>query len=374
MACGPLSFICHAAGSAVGHVASSGFDAIAKSFANAAKTMCTWMWTTISDTTTVRLGGQWFRTDLKLTATIAAVMVAGLFVLQVIKGGLTRDPSALGRAVTGCATAFLGAAAAVATTQTLLIVTDRLCDGVVHTAGQGDLGTLGRKLTPVALLSGNYGAALVIILSILFVMASVLVWGVFLVRKAMIIVAAVFAPVAFGGASSDRTRPWVGKWIEFTVAMIFSKLAIVVIFVVALSLLGDPGSGIAGLSNLLTGLLLLLLASFAPIMVLKLVHYIGGDIAAAHHSSVKSDVRAAVRTASAPARLLKGSAPGVLGSVTAEGWPAATAAPAAGAPTSTVTALLQRPPNAGSRPTQTGAGGRSAPNALDHAAIEGPAE
>ena len=302
MSCGPLQFLCNAVGDVIGStagtVANAGFGMIAKSFASAAQTMCGWMWSAISATTTVRLDGAWFGNDLKLTAGIAGVMVLALFVLQLVKGGIRRDPHALGRAVTGCGVAFLGAAVAVLITGTLLALTDALSDGIVHTAGMGDLAALGRRLTPVAALSaGGLTPALVIVVSIFFVIGSVLVWAVFLVRKALIIVAVVFAPVAFGGAANDWTRSWVRKWIEFTIAMIFSKLVVVVIFTIALSLLGSSGGGVDGLSGIMTGLLLLVLACFAPWLVFKLVHFVGGDILTAHHAGTVRDVKAAAGTA-----------------------------------------------------------------------------
>ena len=335
MGCGPLQFICSAVGDVVGatagKAASAGFGMIAKSFADAAKTMCDWMWSAISTTTSVDLTGGWFKSDIGITAEIAGVMVAALFVMQLIKGGLRRDPQALARAVTGCGIAFLGASAAVIITETLLVLTDELSDGIVHTAGLGDLGSMGRKMTPVVALSGGwFTPALVIALSFFFVIASVLVWAVFIIRKAMIIVAAVFAPVAFGGASADATRHWVRRWIEFTLAMIFSKLVIVLIFTIAISLVGQSGSGWHGLSNLMTGMLLLVMACFAPWLVFKLVHYVGGDIAAAHHSGMMSDAKAAAGTAVAASTAMKGSAQKVFAS---SGSGTAATAPAAAAST-----------------------------------------
>jgi hypothetical protein len=292
-------------GSTAGTVANAGFGMIAKSFAAAAQTVCSWMWSAISATTTVRLDGAWFRNDLQLTGVIAGVLVLALFVLQLVKGGIRRDPHALARAVSGAGVAFLGAAVAVLVTGTLLALTDTLSDGVVHAAGMSDLAALGRRLTPLAALSGGtLTPALVIVVSLFFVIGSVLVWAVFLIRKALIIVAVVFAPIAFGGAANDWTRSWVRKWLEFTIAMIFSKLVVVVIFTIALSLLGSSGRGVDGLSGTMTGLLLLVLACFAPWLVFKLVHFVGGDILTAHHAGTVRDVKAA---ATAPMTAVTGA-------------------------------------------------------------------
>jgi hypothetical protein len=363
MGCGPLQFVCNAIGGVASKAASVGFDAIAESFADAAKTLCEWMWSAISATTTVDLTGDWFRSDVKVSAALAGVMVAALFVLQLTKGALRRDPQALGRALTGCGMAFLGAAAALIVTESLLALTDLLSNGVVHLAGQRDLASMGKLLTPVGVLSsGGFTAALVIALSVFFVIGSVLVWAVFIIRKALIIVAAVFAPVAFGGAPADATRGWVRKWIEFTLAMVFSKLVVVLIFTIALSLLSHSGGGWTGLSNLMTGLLLLILASFSPWMVFKLVHFVGGDLAAAHHSSVASDTRAAAGSAMAMTARAKGSAQKVFaggGSAVPAGRTAAASAPvgvavasggagwrAASAPTRAATTVAESTPAA----------------------------
>jgi type IV secretion system protein TrbL len=314
MACGPLAFVCDAAGGAVSTVSASAFDGIADSFGKAAESLADAMWKAISATTTVDLSTAWFKSDLTLVLTLAAVMIAGLFVLQVIKGALQRDPHALGRAITGCGKAFIGASAAIAVTELLLALVDQLSDGIVRTAGMGDVASMGQKIAPIAVLGAGSAItpALVIVLSVLTIIATILVWAVFLLRKAMIVIAAVFAPIAFGGAASDGTRSWVRKWIEFTVAMVFSKLAMVIIFVIATSMVGQSGTGAAGLSDLITGILLLLLASFTPWTIHRLVHFIGGDIIAAHQSSMASDARAAKTAAAAPARQFKGAAQKVL--------------------------------------------------------------
>jgi hypothetical protein len=93
-----------------------------------------------------------------------------------------------------------------------------------------------------------------LLLDLRYVIASFFVWAVFIARKAMIIVAAVFAPIPFAGAAARATSAWVRRWVEFTVAMVFSKLVIVVIFALALSLVGSPGSGMAAVGTLFSGL------------------------------------------------------------------------------------------------------------------------
>ena len=313
MPCGPLSFICDAAGGAVSSTASAGFDAIAQSFGEAAKTLSGAMWNAIDRTTAIDLHAGWLKSDLAMTIAIGGVVIAALFALQLVKAAMTRDGSALRRALIGSAIGAMAATVAVTITDALLALADVMANGVMETAGVQNASQLGQKVTPVVLLSALTGTtpALVIALAGALMIASLLVWAVFIVRKALIIVAVVFAPIAFAGGTADATRGWVRKWIEFVLTMVFSKLVIVITFVVASSMVTEPGDGIGGLSDLVTGILLLFLAGFSPWMVFKLVHYIGGDVAAAHHSSMVGDSRIAFGAMSTRAR---GSAQKVFGS------------------------------------------------------------
>ena len=71
--------------------------------------------------------------------------------------------------------------------------------------------------------------------------AVVIVWAAMMMRKLMLVLAAVMAPLAFSGATADFTRGWVRRWIEFVAAMIVSKLLLVIIFSVGISVLNGAG-------------------------------------------------------------------------------------------------------------------------------------
>lgn len=297
--CSKLNPICDVqkvVGSIGGHVAGSVFNEVAKSFGKAAAKVTSWMWTVISQTTTVDLSGGWFRSTLGITATLAGVVITAIFVLELIKAVLKREPGAVGRAAVGVGGGLLGAAASIGVVEALLAATDALSNGVVRTVGLGSLDKLGSRIAPAGAIAGVAEPALILILGLGYLIASFFVWALFIARKAMIIVAAVFAPVAFSGAASRATAGWVRKWIEFTVAMVFSKLVVVIIFTLALSLVGDPGKGMAAVGSLFSGLAMMVLACFAPWMLLKLVHFIGGDVIAAHHQGVTQSVMQAGST------------------------------------------------------------------------------
>ena len=127
-------------------------------------------------------------------------------------------------------------------------------------------------------------------------MASVIVWAALMTRKLLLIVSALFAPVAFAGSLGDITASWVRKWIEFTVALIASKVILVLIFVVGLGVLDNGvgeatvGGGTSGqvaqsATQLVIGCLILCLAGLAPWMAIKLVHFTGDSFHQIHSYS-----------------------------------------------------------------------------------------
>jgi hypothetical protein len=107
----------------------------------------------------------------------------------------------------------------------------------------------------------------------------------------MIIIAAVLTPLAFSGATADITRGWVRKWIEFMAAMIASKLLLVIILMIGVSVIdgagisAQPGPG-QQLTQLATGSLILLLGGFAPWAAIKMFHFTGDALHTAHTSAV----------------------------------------------------------------------------------------
>ena len=67
-------------------------------------------------------------------------------------------------------------------------------------------------------------------------------------RKVLIVLSAVFAPLAFAGSLADVTVAWTRRWVEATLALIFSKVVLVLVFVVGYFMIvqgvGQVGSGV----------------------------------------------------------------------------------------------------------------------------------
>jgi hypothetical protein len=134
-----------------------------------------------------------------------------------------------------------------------------------------------------------------------------------MIRKMLIIVAAVMTPLAFAGGAADITRSWVRRWIEFTAALIASKLLLVIMLMIGLSVF--EGAGIAKDSNghssagqvgtqLATGSVLLLLAGLAPWIAIKMFHFAGDSLHAVHAQA--QGARSGTQTMVAAPRKLSG--------------------------------------------------------------------
>ena len=277
-------------------IASSAFGQIANDFGSTAAHAATWLWAEIGSATSVGFGGGAFLKLLGITIAIAVMVGMALFVIQIITSVLRRDPAGLGRALRGLLIAFLGGAASIGVVNILLGAVDALSNGVVQAATGDTVSSLGKAvLGTVVLTSSTLGPVTVILLSVLVLAGVVAIWFAMTIRKLLIIVAAVFAPVALAGALADVTTGWVKKWIEGMLALIFSKLILVIILVTGYFALvkgvGSPvtNTGIShpteAVTELAVGGLILMMGAFAPWIALKTVHFAGDHMAQVHAHS-----------------------------------------------------------------------------------------
>ncbi len=152
--------------------------------------------------------------------------------------------------------------------------------------------------TLAGMVSGTGGAAGVLLLALAILAAVVVVYVALVVRKVLIVITAVFAPLAFAGSLADITVGWVRRWVEVTVALVVSKLVLVLIFVVGYFMLvqgvGQAGSGASQqVTQVVAGAIVLALAGFAPWLALRVVHFTG-DHAQQLHAMASASVGGAV--------------------------------------------------------------------------------
>jgi type IV secretion system protein TrbL len=270
--------------------ANDAFSHMAGWFGQAADQATSWLWAQIGSATAINLDSPRLRTDLLATGAIAVTLTLGLFLVQVITSVLRREPAGLGRAAKGLVIALVMSVFAFSVTKILLGVVDQLSEGVVSYTMGTDIAGLGKRLA-LGSIEGIANPGLVLIFSLVILAAVAVVWGAMMIRKMLVIIAAVLTPLAFSGATADITRGWVRRWIEFMAAMIASKLLLVIIFMIGVSVMegaamtAQPGPG-QQLTQIATGSLILLLAGFAPWAAIKMFHFTGDALHSAHATAM----------------------------------------------------------------------------------------
>ena len=340
--------VCNTAGDAAGAVVTAPFDWLAQGMGGAADWMFTSVWKVIDATTFVDVTSGEYTKVYNIMFGIGVFVMLAFFMLQVIGGMIRREPAALSRAALGLGKSILGSFVALALVGTALEITDQLCIGIVNAAGtnmkeMGDkVAVLAAGLGAINLSAPGAGAILTIFLSSLAIVGAMVVWISLLIRKALLLIAIVFAPIALAGSSWDHTRSWLSRWATFVIAMILSKVVLVVIFLLATAQVSAPiDADLESVSQPMAGVVLMLMAGFAPYLTYKAIAFMGFDMY--HAMSAEQEAKSSLnrplpiplsrRTGSEPAKVLGDSGGGRGGGTTSGASPAATG-PSTGGPSS----------------------------------------
>ena len=280
-----ISSVCDAVGEGAATLVAAPFDWLAQAMGAAAGWLFEAVWSVFDTTTLVDVTRLGYVSVYNLLFGVAVFVMLIFFCLQLITGLIRRDPTALSRAALGLAKSVLGSFVVITLTALLLEVVDQLCLGIVQAAGEttesmGDkIALLATGLVGINIAAPGVGAIVTIFLAGLAIAAAAIVWLSLLVRKALLLVAIVFAPLAFSGASWDASRGWIGKWAMFVVALICSKLVLVVMFLVAITQVSAPiDADLASISDPIAGIVLMAMAAFAPYLTYKFIAFVGFDM------------------------------------------------------------------------------------------------
>ncbi|MDN6680226.1 MAG: conjugal transfer protein TrbL, partial [Yaniella sp.] len=216
-----ISNVCDVAGEAAATLVSAPFDWLAQAMGQAAGWLFEAVWSVFDTTTLVDVSDPGYIGVYNVLFGVAVFIMLIFFCLQLITGLIRRDPTALSRAALGLAKAVLGSFVAISITGLLLEITDQLTIGIVQAtgntmAGMGDrIALLAAGLVGINIAAPGVGAIITIFLAGLAISAAAIVWFSLLIRKALLLVAIVFAPIALSGSSWDATKGWFTKWAAF---------------------------------------------------------------------------------------------------------------------------------------------------------------
>ncbi|MGH3472727.1 MAG: hypothetical protein ACRDPG_11890 [Nocardioidaceae bacterium] len=259
-----------------GHaVADSGLSAITKSISSGVGSLLGQIVRVIDGSTQVPLADPTYRSIYFGFLGLAAPLVAVVLLGALVVAGVKRDPGTFTRAVSGLVVACLGGALYIAMAQLLVALDNWLSHGIVRVTGHNIVTAMTHLEAGFTAITGSTGdmAAnmLMIVLMLVMLIAGLGLWFVLVLRKIAILVVVAFAPLLIVGWLWAPTRSWSRRATEVTVALVFTKSALYALFGIGMALLfRDNGQS---LSDFVGAVILLCGACFAPLAMLKLVHF-----------------------------------------------------------------------------------------------------
>lgn len=340
-----LGFLGGAAADAVGWTWEKVVQGFYTWLANGLALMLEWVWSILDSATTPRLTEDWFRNELAARiGLIALAVVIAMMLASAIQAALAGRPEQIGDLVKEGVRAIVATALTVTVIDVLIGVTDEAAD-LVWEVGRDDLVTIIERIVFVSVgspyLAVNVIGPACLMLGLLALLGLSIS---LLMRSALIYVAAAIAPLVWAANILPLFRGSARKLVHLLVALVLSKLAIVITLVCAVKLIANPISGTtdepvlnegaAAVGTLLTGFICFLVAAVSPLVLYRLMPTIEGaavgagvaggwvrGASTAAHTAIAVKSLGASRGASAATRAVPGQrgvhgAPGQPGPIT----------------------------------------------------------
>ncbi|MER7243093.1 hypothetical protein [Kribbella sp. NPDC000426] len=259
------------------------WDSFVSWLAKGLSQMTTYVFDSFSDSTTPDFSQRWWTDNLDLVVSISLPLLVIAFVIQCASAAIRREPARLGQAVLGALLGTAGVPFAVG----IVGVTGQAVDQMA-TAILGNPSTrpgFERMLNVTALLSAGTLGGFLAIAVVFALIATALLYFVMLIREVALVAFVVFAPIALASWTWSATRHWLRRWIEVVGALLFSKVAMAVVFTLGVSATGaadNPAD--ASIGSFLTGVLLFAMAAFAPLATYSFIHWAGDQGHTAIHA------------------------------------------------------------------------------------------
>jgi hypothetical protein len=302
------------AGDAAQVAAQGVLDASAHWVAAGATTLLSRVVDVMTRTTSVDLenpqgAANWFSREYAWMRTLAAFVILPMLLVAGISAVIHQNPARLLRAVAvQLPVAVLGTALAIELTNRALQLTDLLSNQVSASLGsnvQQSLEGVIKAMDALTVAGSPAGGFVVMVGMLLVAFGALLVWIELLVRASAIYVAVLFLPLVLSGLVWPSTARWARRMVELLVALVLSKFIIVVV----ISLAAGALAGGDNLDSVLAGAALMVMAAFAPFVLLRLVPIAEAGVIGHLEGVERRPVAAARRAASSAV----GSAAGASG-------------------------------------------------------------
>jgi len=283
-------------------VASAGLSAIASWVLGGTKSALEEVAQAIGSATAPDLTATWFSGTYWRVAGLAAILTVPFVFAAALQALLRSDPGLLAKVVfVYLPVSLLAVSLAAPITMLLLGATDQMCDAVSATA----LTSGAQFLTQTAAVAGGLSAVagspfLAVAVGLLTVAAALTLAIELLIREAAVYVVVLMLPLAFAAFVWPARRIWAVRMVELLISLILSKFVIVAVLSLAGSAFGSSGD--SGVPRLLTAMALLMLSTFAPWTLMRMLPFTelaAGAAGALRHELPQIGHRAAAVTAMA---------------------------------------------------------------------------
>ena len=268
----------------------------------------------IGSTTRPNLQSTWFSASYWRVAAVSALLTLPFLFAAGIHALVRSDLALLGRAAFGyLPLALIGVAVAAPLTMVVLSATDEMSSVVSAASGHSDAVFLAHASLVVgatSLVDANPFIAFFV--GLVTVAATMTLWVELIVRGAAVYVIVLMLPLFFAAMVWPARRVWAIRSVETLFALILSKFAIVAVLALGGAALGH--SATSGPAALLTGATLIILATFSPWALLRLLplHEVAsaaaGSLSQAPRGAVSQAIQRAERWADGAAALAGGGA------------------------------------------------------------------
>ncbi len=276
-----LNPICQV-GSIGGSIASSGFEAVLSGISQWVASGAEWLLgqigTVLSATTTVDLGAGWFRLHYGQMTALAGVVILPMLLMSTLQAVVRQNPGQLIRSfLVQLPLALLLAVVAIQLVILSLSATDAMSDAVAGGTGADVSSLLAGVTTGLVAASADPTIAsfVLLLIALLIAVAAFVLWLELLIRAAAVYVAVLFLPLALATLVWPAVSHWCRRLVETLAALILSKFVIVATLSLAAGAVssGTAGTGThgSGFSSVLAGGALLVMATFVPFAILRMI-------------------------------------------------------------------------------------------------------
>ena len=298
-----LNPICQA-GSIGGSVVSSGFESVLSGISQWVASGAEWLLDQIGDvlssTTTVDVGATWFKTHYGQMTALAGVVILPMLLASTLQAIIRQNPGQLIKTfLLQLPLALLLAVVAIQIVVLSLSATDAMSDAVAG-GTNADVSSLLTGVTAglvTAAADPTIASFVLLLVALLIAVAAFVLWLELLIRAAAVYVAVLFLPLALATLVWPAVSHWCRRLVETLAALIISKFVIVATLSLAAGAIssGTAGSGShgSGFSSVLAGGALLLMATFVPFAVLRMIPAVEAG-AVAHLDGLRERGTAAV--------------------------------------------------------------------------------